>query len=103
MAIRSKDDAESLRALAADRRNVKPDGPLDAVEVVVQAARRLDEQRRRHALEVQREAQLLLEQILDKADRLLRIIEAEARAVPLRNPNLVHENHSRLPGAPGGK
>ena len=83
-----RERVDDLRALAADRRDIKADRALNAVKVVVQAARGLHKQRRGDALEVQGEAQLLPKQILDQADCLLRIVEAEARAVPLLS--LIH-------------
>ena len=73
--------------------DVERDRALDAVQVVVQAGRRVDKQRRGHALQVQCGADFDEENIFDQADRLLRLIKAEARRITFRNGNPVHNNH----------
>ena len=88
--------------------DVERDRALDAVQVVVQAGRRVDKQRRGHALQVQCGADFDEENIFDQADRLLRLIKAEARRITFRNGNPVHNNHPffckiRTPPAPRHK
>ena len=92
-----------LRALTADGGNVERHRALHAVEIVVQAAGRLNKQRGSDALEMQRKAQLLLKQVLDQADGLLRVVQPETGAVPFRNPNMVHVDHSLAPARAGAE
>lgn len=58
--------------------DVERDGALDAVEVVVEAGGRIDEQRRGDTLEAQRAAQFGEEVLLDDADGALRLIQPPA-------------------------
>ena len=73
---------------------VEGDLPLDAVQIVVQAGRSLDEERCRHAVEVQRGAQGVGEQPLHGADGALGVVQVQCGCVVCRNDDLAH---SRLP------
>ena len=73
---------------------VEGDLPFDAVQIVVQAGRSLDEERRRHAVEVQRGAQGVGEQPLHGADGALGVVQVQRGRVVFRNDDLAH---SRLP------
>ena len=69
---------------------VEGDFPLDAVQVVVQAGGGLDEERRRHAVEVQRGAQGVGEQPLHRADGALGVVQVQRGRVVCRNDDLAH-------------
>ena len=73
---------------------VEGDLPLDAVQIVVQAGRSLDEERCRHAVEIQRGAQGVGEQPLHGADGALGVVQVQRGRVVCRNDDLTH---SRLP------
>ena len=69
---------------------VEGDLPLDAVQIVVQAGRSLDEERCRHAVETQG----VSEQPLHGADGALGVVQVQRGRVVFRNDDLAH---SRLP------
>ena len=73
------------------RGHVEGDGALHAVQIIVQARGRVHEQRRRHALQMQRAAQLFQEDLLDKADGLLCVIKPQRRPVPGGNDGFRHD------------
>ena len=73
---------------------VEGDLPLDAVQIVVQAGRSLDEERCRHAVQVQRGTQGVGKQPLHRADGALGVVQVQRGRVVFRNDDLAH---SRLP------
>ena len=70
--------------------HVEADGPLDAVQVVVQAGIPPHEQRRGHPAQVQGVGQLLLEVVLDELDGQLGVEGVQRRRVALRYRDAVH-------------
>lgn len=71
-------------AFAPSAGTSKVTGLLHAVQIIVQARGRVHEQRRRHALQMQRAAQLFQEDLLDKADGLLCVIKPQLPACTRR-------------------
>ena len=69
---------------------VEGDLPLDAVQIVVQAGRSLDEERCRHAVEIQRGAQGVSEQPLHGADGALGVVQVQRGRVVFRDDDLAH-------------
>ena len=67
---------------------------LDAVEVVVEAGGRLHKQRRRHTLEVERGAELLLKIPFQAADGGLRLVQIEKRLIAVRDHGFAHHQSS---------
>ena len=72
--------------------DIKADGTLHAVQVVVQAGGGLHEQRRRHPLQVQRLRQMVLKSPLDQADSGLRFIKAQFRLITGRDKGFAHSS-----------
>ena len=81
--------------LPAGLQDVERHRALIAVEVIVQAAGLFQKQRRRDAKQVQICGELILEQALEQADGLLRVINAEQALVALGNVG-VHALFSSL-------
>ena len=71
--------------------NVEGDGPLHAVEIVVQAGGGLHKQGGGDPAQVQRAAQRILKQALEQANGLLSVIEVQTGGVPLWNDRLQHK------------
>ena len=76
--------------IPADIGDVKGDGALHTVQIIVQAGGRFHKKRRRDTTEVQIAAEGILEHTLDKADGLLGIVERKAAAVACRDEHLTH-------------
>ena len=74
----------------ADIGNVERDGPLDAVEVVIEAGFFIDKQRCGHTAQIERIAQIHLKIALDELDCPLQLINAERSMLVLRNGQLAH-------------
>ena len=74
----------------ADIGNVERDGPLDAVEVVIEAGIFIDKQRCGHTAQIERIAQIHLKIALDELDCPLQLIDAERSMIVLRNGQLAH-------------
>ena len=70
--------------------NVEGDGPLHAVEIVVQAGGRLDEKRRGHAAQIQFAGERILKRALNQADGALRFIQRKVRRIARGNKRLTH-------------
>ena len=70
--------------------HIELDRALHTVQIVVQAAALHDEQGSRDALEVERHADLLLENRLDQADGFLGVVQAQQALVAFRNDNAAH-------------
>ena len=81
--------------------DVKGDGPLHTIEVVVQAGGRLDEQRGGDPHQIERASQCILKKALEKADGLLGIIQVEAWGIARRDDGLFHMNISFYPSGHG--
>jgi len=64
-------------------RHVEADGALDAVQVVVHARGGIDDERRRHAHEVECRTELGEKDVFDALDRSLGVVERELRLVGL--------------------
>ena len=79
---------------AAGLLQIEGNGALDAVEVVVEAGGRLHKQRRRHALEVERGAELLLKIPFQAADGGLRLVQIEKRLIAVRDHGFAHHQSS---------
>ncbi len=65
--------------------DVKGDGALHAVQVVIQAGGCLHKQGRRHPAQTQGTPQIVLKQPLEQADGLLGIIQVQAGGIPRRD------------------
>ena len=74
----------------ADIWDVKGDGTLDAVEVVIEAGIFIDKQRCGHPAQIERIAQIHLKIALDELDCPLQLINAERSMIILRNGQLAH-------------
>ena len=70
--------------------DVKGDGALHAVQIVVQAGRLSYEQRGGDPVEAEGAAEAVLKQAVEQADGLLCFINIEQRGVPLRDTGTVH-------------
>ena len=70
--------------------NIKGDRALDAVQVIVETGVGAHEQRRGHALEIQRRAQILLKAPLDEFDGSLRLVDVQPGRVPFGNNAAAH-------------
>ena len=70
--------------------DVKGDLALHAVQVVVQAGGGLQEQRRRHAVQVQRGTQGVGKQPLHRADGALGVVQVQRGRVVFRDDDLAH-------------
>ena len=70
--------------------NIEADRALHAVEIVVQAGGRLDEQRRGHAAQIQFAGERILKHALDQADGALRFIQRKVRRIARGNKRLTH-------------
>ena len=68
--------------LRADIGNVKRDGALVAVQIIIQAGSLLDKQRRRHAQQIQCTAKVFLEIVLDVLNGTLRLIDRKRVLYP---------------------
>ena len=86
-----------LAPVAAHRGDVEAHGALHAVEVVVQAGFLPHEQRGRHAPQIQRVAELLLEIVLDKFDGELGVKGAKRRSIALGDRDFIHIENLQLP------
>ena len=76
--------------IGADVGNVKGDGPLDAVEVVVQTRIFIHEQRSRNPAEIEGIAQIDLKIALDEFDGALHFIDRQRGVVVLRDIDFAH-------------
>ena len=76
----------------ADVGDVKRDGALIAVEIVIQTGSSFDKQRRRHTQQIERVTQIFLEIVLDELDRALRFIDAQRARVSSGNTAFTHFN-----------
>ena len=74
--------------------DIKGDFALHAVQVVVQAGGCFQKQRRRHTVQVQRGAQCVGKQALDRADGALGVVQVQRGRVVCRNDGLAH---NRIP------
>ena len=81
--------------------DVKGDGPLHTVQVVVQAGGRLDKQWGGDPHQIERASQCVLKKALEKADGLLGIIQVEAGSIARRDDGLFHTNISFYPSGHG--
>ena len=73
--------------------DIKGDLALHAVQVVVQAGGRFQKQRCGHAVQVQRGAQSVGKQALDRADGALGVVQVQRRRVVCRNDGLAHKGY----------
>ena len=76
--------------IGADVGNVKGDGTLDAVEVVVQTRIFIHEQRSRNPAEIEGIAQIDLKIALDEFDGALHFIDRQRGVVVLRDIDFAH-------------
>ena len=76
--------------IPADIGDVKGDGALHAVQVVIEAGGGFHEKRRRDTAQIEIAAEGVLEHPLDEADGLLGIVERKAAAVACRDEHLTH-------------
>ena len=76
--------------IGADVGNVKGDGTLDAVEVVVQTGIFIHEQRSRNPAEIEGIAQIDLKIALDEFDGALHFIDRQRGVVVLRDIDFAH-------------
>ena len=74
--------------------DLKGDGALHPVQVIVEAGGGGDEQGGRHPVQAQGTGEAVLEQTLEQADGLLGLIEAEEGAVSLGNDGFSHVEYS---------
>ena len=77
--------------LAPGLQHIKGNGPLHAVQVVIQAGFRRDHDRRGNTGQIQRPGKLLLKKVLDQLDRDLRIPQIQNRIVILRHNQMHNE------------
>ena len=73
--------------------DIKGDLALHAVQVVVQAGGRFQKQRSGHTVQVQRGAQSVGKQALDRADGALGVVQVQRRRVVCRNDGLAHKGY----------
>ena len=71
--------------------HIEGDFPLDAVQVVVQAGRSLHEERRGHAVEIQRGAQGVGKQPLHRANGALGVVQVQRGRVVCGNDRFAHK------------
>ena len=76
--------------------NVKGDGALHPVQIVVQSGGLGHEQGGGHPVEPQRAGQLVFKQALEQADGLLGLVNRQQGGIPLRQLNFFHGKHSFL-------
>ena len=74
--------------------HIEGDGPLDAVQVVVQAGRRVDEQGRGDAQQIQALHEQRLEEVLDFLDRDLRLMQRQLGLVTFGDVEFFHGDSS---------
>ena len=82
--------------IPADIGDVKGDGALHTVQIIVQAGGRFHKKRRRDTTEVQIAAEGILEHTLDKADGFLGIVKGKTTAIALWDKNPTHNFRTPL-------
>ena len=70
--------------------DVEADGPLHAVQIVVEAGARRHEQGRGHPPQVQGAAQVHLKVVLDEFDGPLHLVDGQRGPIPFGNVYLAH-------------
>ena len=81
---------DHLQLRAAGGGHVEGDGPLHAVEVVVEAGFRAHEQRGGDPLQIQRAAQMAGKGVFDELDGPLGVVNRKGRAIALGDFQLDH-------------
>ena len=74
----------------ADVGNIERNGTLHPVEVIVQTGIFVDEQRGRHAAQIERLPEVHLKIALDEFNRALHLIDGQRRVITLRNDDFAH-------------
>ena len=80
--------------VVTDAVDVKSNGPLNAVQVIVQAGGGGYEQGGRDAVEPQTACQFIFKQALQQADRLLGFVNGQQGGISLRNGDGFHSKSS---------